>query len=254
MPPKYLFWLLFDFNFFDLYNHRKTHYIQELVILCITQLTTISTQRHLLTVSPKFIRNSAECIRACSPHTVKSHIFSILCKLIAFTVFLDPWREMVVPIYFYPSSAVFFPKKSSIDFLNFFTIFDLDKLKKATKPKNAKNVLKMTVFVIFSKIRLYHNVELINPEDLARTACKNLFPFLKYSFTKFDCCRKRPKNALYLENRKSYWNSDLISRINNKSPFLHITSDLFLLVIFRVKISHKPDQLSCLYGFYPFSR
>ena len=65
-------------------------------------------------------------------------------------------------------------------------------------------------------------------------------------------CQKRPKwcpkNALYLENQKSYQKSDLIFRIYDKFPFLYIPSDFNLLVIFWVKIWHKLGQFSCLFG------
>ena len=40
----------------------------------------------------------------------------------------------------------------------------------------------------------------------------------------------------------------MIFRIYDKFPFLHIPSDFCLLVIFRVKIWHKLNQFSCLFG------
>lgn len=62
---------------------------------------------------------------------------------------------------------------------------------------------RLTALMILAK--MLQNVELINIEQPAKTACSNFARFSRYSSIKW--C---PKIALYLENRKCYGKCDLI--------------------------------------------
>ena len=84
-------------------------------------------------------------------------------------------------------SDPFFSATALTIFLKLGTMLDNDKRKKVAKPdypkknfgssKKSKNMVKMTVFDFFSKMapkilmKLAQNVELINSEHLAKTAC-----------------------------------------------------------------------------------
>ena len=94
-------------------------------------------------------------------------------------------------------------------------------------------------------------VEEIDTKHLQKTAHPNLPPFSRYSSTKFRFFRKRPKwcpkIALYLENGYSYRKSDSIFGIHGKFPFLNVSSDFCLLVVFWVKIRPKDRQFSWVF-------
>ena len=79
-------------------------------------------------------------------------------------------------------------------FIKLCTMLDIDKRKKVTKPDYPKKfwiIQKVQKcgqndsFLTFSQkwltilMKLAQNVELINSEHLAKTACQNLFPFLR---------------------------------------------------------------------------
>ena len=80
-------------------------------------------------------------------------------------------------------------------------MLDIDKLRKVTEPDYPKKFLdhpkstemwsKSQFFDFFSKMaltilmKLGQNVELINSEHLAKTACPKKLPFSRYSSTKF---------------------------------------------------------------------
>ena len=108
-------------------------------------------------------------------------------------------------------------------------------------PKSAKMWPKWQFFDFFSKMapkilmKLAQNVELINSEQLAKTTCQNLFPFLRYSSTKFRFWPKMakvvPKSRVIARNLKKIWlapNNDLVSRFNDWSDFPHVGSENLL--------------------------
>ena len=96
-----------------------------------------------------------------------------------------------------------------------------------------------TALTILTK--LAQKVELINSEHLPKTACPKKFPFSRYSSTKL---RFWPKNV------------NLIFGIDDKFPFLYVSSDFHLLVVFMEKNGPQNGQISMhfLSGFRPFSR
>ena len=88
------------------------------------------------------------------------------------------------------------------------TMLDIDKMRKVTEPdypkkifgssKKYEKVVKMTVFRHFLEnstilMKLGQNVELINSEVLAKTACPKKFLFSRYSSTKFRFWPKMAK-------------------------------------------------------------
>ena len=159
-------------------------------------------------------------------------------------------------------SDPFFSKTALRIFLKFCMMLDIDKLRKVTKPDYPKKILdhpkstkmwsKWQFFYFFSKtaltilMKLGQNVELINSEHLAKTACPKNCRSRDIHPQSSDFGQKRQKwclkNTLYLENRKCYWKSDLIFGIYDKFSFPHNASDFFLLIVFREKNRLKDDQ------------
>ena len=125
---------------------------------------------------------------------------------------------------------------------------------------------KWQFFDFFSKMalailmKLAQNVELINSEHLAKTACqifirsRDIHPQSSHFGQK--CQKWCLKKAPYIENRKCYRKSDLIFRIYDKFSFLYVSSDFCLLVVFMVKKWLEDGQFSCTFlsGFRLISR
>ena len=135
-------------------------------------------------------------------------------------------------------------------------MLDNDKRKKETKsdypkkildhPKNPKMWSKWHFFDFFSKIaltilmKLAQNVELINSEHLAKTACHILFPFLRLSSTK-----RRFWPKVVSKERAISREPLTLSKIWFEFSFWYVSSDLCRLVVFRVY--RENGQFSCIF-------
>ena len=147
-------------------------------------------------------------------------------------------------------------------------MLDIDKLRKLTEldypkkilgsPKKFENVVKMMVFRLFLKNGSNDFVETCSecrtnqfwaPREnhmSKKSRSQDIHPQSSDFGQKWwKWC---PMIVLYLENGKYYQESDLIFGIYDKFPFLYVSPDFHLHVVFMEKIWLENDQFSCIVG------